>query len=67
MCRDIAQCRAGKMTADEADYITAWHAVQQAASSLRYAIGHRLDEADSSRLAAAVNRTTMSLPAATSG
>ena len=67
VCRDIAQCQAGKMKADEADYITAWHAVQQAASSLRYAIGHQLDEADSSRLAAAVNRTTLSLRAPTSG
>ena len=55
------------MTTDEADYITAWHAVQQAASSLRYAIGHRLDEADSSCPAAAVNRTTRSQRAPTSG
>ena len=67
VCRNIAQCQAGKMTADEADYITAWHAVQQAASSLRYAIRHRLDEDDISRLAAAVNRTTLFLRAPTSG
>ena len=63
VCRDVAQCQAGAMSADEADYITAWHAVQQAASSLRYGIGHELDDADSSRLATAVNRTTLSLPA----
>ena len=55
------------MTTDEADYITAWHAVQQAANSLRYAIDHQLDEPDSNRLAAAVNRTTRSLRAPTSG
>ena len=67
VCRDVAQCQAGNLTADAADYITAWHAVQQVASSLRYAIGHQLDEADSSRLAAAMNRTSLSLRAPTSG
>ena len=51
------------MKADGVDYITAWHAVAQAASSLRYAIGHEPDDADSRRLAAAVNRTTLSLRA----
>ena len=61
VCRDVAQCQAGTMTSDVSDYITAWHAVQQAASSLRYAIGHELADGDSNLLAAAVNRTTLSL------
>ena len=65
--RDVAQCQAGTMSSDVSDYITAWHAVQQAASSLRYAISHQLDDADSSRLAAAANRTTLSLRAPVSG
>ena len=38
VCRDVVQCQAGAMASDVTDYITAWHAVQQAASSLRYAI-----------------------------
>lgn len=67
MCHDVTQCQTGTIASDVTDYITAWHAVQQAASTLRYAVGHQLDEADSSRLAAAVNRTTLSLRAPTSG
>ena len=63
ICRGVARCREGAITAGESDYITAWRAVQQAASSLRYAIRHRLDDAESKRLAAAVNRTTLSLRA----
>ena len=63
VCRDVALCQIGAAAADQQDYITAWHAVQQAASSLRYAIRQQLDETDSQRLAAAVNRTTLSLRA----
>lgn len=67
VCRDVAQSQAGTIASDATDYITAWHAVQQAASTLRYAISHQLNEADSNRLAAAVNRTTLSLHAPTPG
>ena len=63
VCNEVAQCRSGKQPAKQEDYITAWHAVQQTASSLRYAIRQHLDEADGDRLAAAVNRTALSLRA----
>ena len=65
VCRDVAQCQVSALTTDVSDYITAWHDVQQAASSLRYAISRQLDDDDNNRLAAAVNRTTLSLRAST--
>ena len=63
VCQDVARCQAGASPADHQDYITAWHAVQQAASSLRCAIRQQLNETDSNRLAAAVNRTALSIRA----
>ena len=63
VCRDVALCQIEAVATNQQDYITAWHAVQQAASSLRCAIRQLLDETDSNRLAAAVNRTTLSLRA----
>ena len=63
ICRDVALCQIGAAATRQHDYVTAWHAIQEAASSLRYAIRHDLSATDSSRMAAAVNQTALSIRA----
>lgn len=67
VCHDIALCQIGAATADRHDYIAAHHAIQQAATTLHYALRGRLTDTDTESMAAAGHRLARSsrVPAAT--